>query len=229
MDVGLRDRVYIVTGGSRGLGFATARQLVDEGARVVISGLDETEVSRVATKLSTSNAIAVGADNAAATTGDELVAAAVGQFGRLDGALISVGGPPTGSVMDVADQEWRSAFESIFLGAIRIRPRGGQNRRTGGLDRFRAVLIGSAHRSPGWPSRTGCGPARHGGEDAFRRARHPGDSGQRADARLVRHFPGVGPGGQQWRRSTELPAPPGHTARSSGGSRRSCCHPPPAT
>ena len=76
MDLGLRDRVYIVTGGSRGLGFATARQLVDEGARVVISGLDETEVSRVATKLSTSNAIAVGADNAAATTGDELVAAA---------------------------------------------------------------------------------------------------------------------------------------------------------
>jgi len=55
MDLGLRDRVYIVTGGSRGLGFATARQLVDEGARVVISGLDETEVSRVATKLSTSN------------------------------------------------------------------------------------------------------------------------------------------------------------------------------
>jgi len=60
MDLGLRDRVYIVTGGSRGLGFATARQLVDDGARVVISGLDETEVSRVATKLSTSNAILTG-------------------------------------------------------------------------------------------------------------------------------------------------------------------------
>jgi NAD(P)-dependent dehydrogenase (short-subunit alcohol dehydrogenase family) len=86
MDLGLRDRVYIVTGGSRGLGLATARQLVDEGARVVISGLDETEVGRVATTLSPSNAVAVGADNAAATTGDELVAAAVGQFGRLDGS-----------------------------------------------------------------------------------------------------------------------------------------------
>ena len=145
MDLGLRDRVYIVTGGSRGLGFATARQLVDDGARVVISGLDETEVSRVATKLSTSNAIAVGADNSAATTGDELVAAAVGQFGRLDGALISVGGPPTGSVMDVADQEWRSAFESIFLGAIRIAR---AVAKTVGQDGSIAFVLSSSVRSP---------------------------------------------------------------------------------
>src|SRR4051794_22649851 len=41
MDLGLRDRVYLVTGGTRGLGFATARALVDDGARVVVSGRDE--------------------------------------------------------------------------------------------------------------------------------------------------------------------------------------------
>ena len=38
MDLGLRDRVYLVTGGSRGLGYAAAQALVADGARVVVSG-----------------------------------------------------------------------------------------------------------------------------------------------------------------------------------------------
>ncbi len=41
-------------------------------------------------------------------------------FGRLDGALISVGGPPGGSVAQISDDAWRAAFESIFLGAVRL-------------------------------------------------------------------------------------------------------------
>jgi 3-oxoacyl-[acyl-carrier protein] reductase len=42
------------------------------------------------------------------------------RFGRLDGALISVGGSPGGTVADTADDAWRSAFESVFLGAVRL-------------------------------------------------------------------------------------------------------------
>jgi 3-oxoacyl-[acyl-carrier protein] reductase len=41
MDLGLRDRVYLVTGGSRGLGFAAAQALLADGARVVLSGPHE--------------------------------------------------------------------------------------------------------------------------------------------------------------------------------------------
>jgi short-subunit dehydrogenase involved in D-alanine esterification of teichoic acids len=86
----LRDRVYIVTGGSSGLGHATARQLIDEGARVVISGLGQAEVTQAAKTLSESRAVGVAADNAAPTTGDDLVAAALHHFGRLDGTLVGV-------------------------------------------------------------------------------------------------------------------------------------------
>jgi 3-oxoacyl-[acyl-carrier protein] reductase len=42
-----------------------------------------------------------------------------GQFGRLDGALISVGGPPPGTAAAVTDDQWRSAFETVFLGTVR--------------------------------------------------------------------------------------------------------------
>ena len=41
MDLGLKDRVYIVTGATRGLGNATARELVADGAKVVVTGRDE--------------------------------------------------------------------------------------------------------------------------------------------------------------------------------------------
>ena len=48
------------------------------------------------------------------------MAAARESFGRLDGVLVSVGGPPTGSVASTKDEDWVRAFESVFLGAVRV-------------------------------------------------------------------------------------------------------------
>jgi 3-oxoacyl-[acyl-carrier protein] reductase len=121
MDLGVLDRVYLVTGGSGGLGYATAKQLVAEGARVVISGLTPSDTAQAAETLGgIDRALGVAGDNSDPATAEMLVQVAVQQFGRLDGALISVGGPPPGAVMDVDDHQWRSSFEAVFLGAIRI-------------------------------------------------------------------------------------------------------------
>ena len=120
MDLGLNECAYVVTGGSRGLGLATARSLVAEGARVVLSGRG-TEVEKTAAALGGQDrVIGIAADNADESTAGRLVAAARDHFGRLDGALISVGGPRPGSAMDTDDTIWRDAFETIFLGALRI-------------------------------------------------------------------------------------------------------------
>ncbi len=62
----------------------------------------------------------VAVDNADPTAPDQLIRAARDTFGRLDGALISVGGPPAGPILDRTEDEWRSAFETVFLGAIRL-------------------------------------------------------------------------------------------------------------
>lgn len=121
MDLGVLDRVYLVTGGSGGLGYATATQLVAEGARVVISGLTTSGTARAAETLGGArHAIGVAGDNSDPETAEVLVQAALQHFGRLDGALISVGGPPPGAVMDIDDQQWRGSFEAVFLGAIRV-------------------------------------------------------------------------------------------------------------
>jgi 3-oxoacyl-[acyl-carrier protein] reductase len=124
MDLGLRDRAYLVTGGSRGLGFAAAQALVADGAHVLLSAPHETTAAAAAERLTQDAAPGTAAwavaDNADPATPGQLITAAKDRFGRLDGALISVGGSPGGTVADSSDDAWRSAFESVFLGAVRL-------------------------------------------------------------------------------------------------------------
>lgn len=119
MDLGLADRCYIVTGGSSGLGLATAEELVREGARVLIVARHPDRVDQAVEALGASALGMIGdlsdPDMAAAA-----VAAARRAFGRLDGCLASVGGPPPGSVLSTTDDQWRAAFESVFVGTVRL-------------------------------------------------------------------------------------------------------------
>lgn len=120
MDLGLADRVYVLTGASRGLGFATAQCLADEGARVIISSRDEGRAAEAAERIGgPDRAIGLPADLADPAAADRLVTMARERFGRLDGALISVGGPPPGTAAGVTDAQWRDAFEAVFLGMVR--------------------------------------------------------------------------------------------------------------
>ncbi|MEW2132451.1 SDR family oxidoreductase [Streptomyces sp. NPDC005435] len=142
MDLGLKDRVYIVTGASRGLGNAAARQLVADGAKVVVSGRDEKRVADAAAELGP-DAVGVAVGNGDPQAPERLIAAAREHFGRFDGILVSVGGPPPGFVADVTDEQWRDAFESVFLGAVRLARAAAAELEPGGVIGF--VLSGSVH------------------------------------------------------------------------------------
>lgn len=120
MDLGLRGRVYVVTGGTGGLGRATAEQLVADGARLVLSSRSPEHVASTVAELGAEQVEGVVADNADPQTPGRLVEAARQRFGRLDGALVSVGGPPAGTAADTTDEQWRAAFESVFLGTVRL-------------------------------------------------------------------------------------------------------------
>jgi 3-oxoacyl-[acyl-carrier protein] reductase len=125
VDLGLRGRTYIVTGGSRGLGFAAAQALTGEGARVLLSAPHEATATAAVARLAEAGSAAgdigwVVADNADPATPDRLITAARDRFGGLDGALISVGGSPAGTVASTSDEAWRAAFESVHLGAVRL-------------------------------------------------------------------------------------------------------------
>ena len=120
MDLGLTGRTFLLTGASQGLGLAAAEALVAEGATVVLSARDEGRLAAAVTHLGSDRAVAIAADLADPASAERLVAGTVGRFGRLDGALISVGGPAVGTPMSVTDEQWRAAFESVHLGAVRM-------------------------------------------------------------------------------------------------------------
>ncbi|KUN87439.1 SDR family oxidoreductase [Streptomyces griseoruber] len=142
MDLGLKDRVYVVTGATRGLGNAAARELVADGAKVVVTGRDDRRVADAAAELGP-NAVGLAVDNADPRAAERLIATARETFGALDGVLVSVGGPPPGFVADNTDEQWQSAFESVFLGAVRLARAAAAELESGGVIGF--VLSGSVH------------------------------------------------------------------------------------
>ena len=142
MDLGLKDRVYVVTGATRGLGNAAARELVADGAKVLITGRDEQTVADAVAGLGP-DAAGLAVDNADPEGPERLIAAARERFGRFDGVLVSVGGPPPGFVADTTDEQWRAGFESVFLGAVRLARAAAAELEAGGVIGF--VLSASVH------------------------------------------------------------------------------------
>lgn len=144
MDLELRDRVFIITGGGRGLGRATADCLVAEGARVVLSGRHGETLTTAEAELG-EQAVSVVADNADPATPARLLKAARDTWGQVDGALISVGGPPKGSVDATTDEQWTAAFATVFLGAVRLAREIGRELPHGGA---LALVLSSSVRAP---------------------------------------------------------------------------------
>ena len=87
----------------------------------------------------------MAADNADPSTPGRLIAAAQDRWGRLDGALVSVGGPPAGALGAITDEQWTAAFESVFLGSVRLAREVGAAL---GEDGSLALVLSSSVRQP---------------------------------------------------------------------------------
>ncbi|MEU7698480.1 SDR family oxidoreductase [Streptomyces sp. NPDC039028] len=142
MDLGMKDRVYVVTGATRGLGRASAEALLAEGAKVLVTGREEKTVAEAAAELGP-NAAGVVADNTDPGTPERLIAEARARFGGFDGILVSVGGPAPGFAADNTDEDWAAAFDTVFLGAVRLARAAAAALDEGGVIGF--VLSASVH------------------------------------------------------------------------------------
>jgi 3-oxoacyl-[acyl-carrier protein] reductase len=121
MDLGLQGKVAIVTGGSDGLGLATARRLAAEGAAVAICGRDAGRLKDAAEQLRSDGAKVLDVQADVTRPGDieTLVASTVGRFGRLD-ILVNNAGTSAARAFDtVDDAAWQADLELKLFGAIR--------------------------------------------------------------------------------------------------------------
>ena len=122
MDLGLDNKVAIVTGGSQGIGKATAAQLASEGAAVVIAARSRDLLDSVAGEIRAAGgrATAVQADVSRAEDCTRLVAEAVSAFGRLDILVNNAGTSATGEFESVTDAAWQADLDLKLFAAVRL-------------------------------------------------------------------------------------------------------------
>jgi 3-oxoacyl-[acyl-carrier protein] reductase len=123
MDTGLQGKLAIVGGASQGIGYAIARMLAGEGARVAMvarrSGPLEEAAGRVSRE-SGSEAIAIAADIRAAADCERIVATAVQRLGGIDILVNNDGAPPLGELQEFDDAAWDKAVQQNLMSVVRL-------------------------------------------------------------------------------------------------------------
>lgn len=109
MDLGLDEKVCVVTGSTAGIGLAVAERLKEEGATVVTSGRRDDGIGD----------LHVSADLTQRGEPERLIAETLERFGRLDGLVNNVGGTDVRKVEDLTDDDWQASFELNLMSAVR--------------------------------------------------------------------------------------------------------------
>ncbi len=124
MDLGLTDRVAIVTGSSKGLGFASAKALIAEGCRVVICARTPDALQEARRRLAEvggeDRVVAVASDVSREEGAQKVIEHAVATFGGIDVLVNNVGTARGGGIVDTTDELWRDAVEQTLMTAVRM-------------------------------------------------------------------------------------------------------------
>ena len=124
MDLKLKDKIALITGASRGLGFATAKLLASEGARIAINSRSRGNLQKAATEIKASQQDAepllLAGDITQPSTPEEIIQQTVAHWGGLDILIANAGGQPSGKFENFTDEDWKAAFELSFLSQVRL-------------------------------------------------------------------------------------------------------------
>lgn len=123
MDLGLKDKVALVAGASKGLGYAVARAMAREGAIVSISSRDEASITDAASRIERetgAKVLAMPVDVRSADAIRRWIEATEARFGGIDALMTNSGGPPAGASLAFDDQAWQDAAELLLFSALRM-------------------------------------------------------------------------------------------------------------
>ena len=123
MDLKLNDKCALVTGSSRGLGYAAALALAKEGCRVAINSRNEAKVTAAAQAIARETGVQViglAGDVSDPNVPARLIEEAVGPFGGLDILITNAGGPPSGAFDTFNEASWQKAIDLSFMSHVRL-------------------------------------------------------------------------------------------------------------
>jgi len=123
MDLGLKDKVMMVAASSSGLGFAIARNLAKEGAKLSIASRNVKHIETAATEIRKESDVEIFPSVMDVTdpfTIERWTKDTLQKFGKIDGLLVNAGGPPAGRFDDLDDSKWVAGFELTMMGTVRM-------------------------------------------------------------------------------------------------------------
>lgn len=123
MDLGLKNKVALVTAASRGLGRAVAEELAGEGASLVICSRKTDAIERVATEIKNAAGVEVlglAADVSNPVDVARLVQSGIERFGRIDILVTNAGGPPAGQFKSFPLEQWEEATRLLLHSAVEL-------------------------------------------------------------------------------------------------------------
>jgi 3-oxoacyl-[acyl-carrier protein] reductase len=124
MDLGLTDRVAVVTGSSKGLGFASAKALIAEGCRVVICARTPDALQEARRRLveigGNDRVVAIASDVSREDGAQKVVDQAITAFGGIDILVNNVGTARGGGLLETTDELWRDAIDQTLMTAVRM-------------------------------------------------------------------------------------------------------------
>ena len=123
MELGLENKVAVVTASSSGLGRACALGLAREGAKVVITGRDQARLDMARSVIeaeTNAEVLAISMDVTVKEDIDKLVEEVVNQHGTIHVLVNNAGGPPPGFFWETPDEDWQAAFELTLMSSVRL-------------------------------------------------------------------------------------------------------------
>jgi 3-oxoacyl-[acyl-carrier protein] reductase len=123
MDLGLKGKIALVTGSSRGLGYATAQLLAEEGARVAVNSRTAERAGQAAAKIAGetgAQVIGLAGDVSVPEVPDQLIRETFEAFGGLDILVTNAGGPPPGAFESFDDGTWAKAVDMSLMSHVRL-------------------------------------------------------------------------------------------------------------
>ena len=123
MDLGLKGKRALVTGASRGLGYAVANTLASEGCRVAINSRNAEKLSVAAKEIANAQDVpvfALAADMSDASAPEKIIKQAVDALGGLDLLVTNAGGPPPGAFESFTEEDWAKAIDLSLMSHVRL-------------------------------------------------------------------------------------------------------------
>jgi len=123
MELGLKHKIAFVTASSQGLGKSVALELAKEGAHLAICGRNKQQLDKAKQEIDNvgvGDIIALNGDLSVAEDREQMIAAVLEHYKKVDILVTNTGGPPAGKFEDFAQEDWNNTYEQLFASVISL-------------------------------------------------------------------------------------------------------------